>query len=207
MSMLFKALCLIVFLSTFFVSGLAADKRDVSMTKETVGLFIQLDPTNVGKPLETTEKIYKQLKAKLLPLGKEPVDFTKAQKDFRTYLREYEGSDRQRNQVTGVILKSKDLKALARIEGTRYVIVVSTGVTSSEEKTNIWTGSRKNMTVLTNVLIYDAETATFLTDDEYESIGKTSGSYDRALSRAIEDVLEKIDFGEYFKPEPIRILR
>ena len=167
--------------------------------KEPIALFIQLDPHYVGKPLETTNELYDKFKEKLNNANKEPVEFTKAQKDLKVYIRDNDANDNQRDQDKGAILRSKDLKALADKEGTRYVIVASTRVTSAEEKVNFWTGLRKNMTIMTNIVIYDAQENDYVMDEDFSSVGKTSGSYDRAFHRAIEDVLTKIDFNKYLK--------
>lgn len=189
-------------LATLFFYGSVANAEAVQLNvqpKETVALFIQLDPNSVGKPLETTNELYVKFKEKLNAANKEPIEFAKAQKDLKVYIRDNDINDNQRDQDKGAILRSKDLKALADKEGTRYVIVASTRVTSAEVKTNFWTGLRKNMTIMTNVVIYDSQENDYVMDEDFSSVGKTSGSYDRAFHRAIEDVLTKIDFNQYLK--------
>lgn len=188
--------------AVLLVSSTVANAESIQLNlqpKETVALFIQLDPNSVGKPLETTNELYVKFKDKLNNANKEPIEFSKAQKDLKVYIRDNDINDNQRDQDKGAILRSKDLKALADKEGTRYVIVASTRVTSAEVKTNFWTGLRKNMTIMTNVVIYDAQENDYVMDEDFSSVGRTSGSYDRAFHRAIEDVLAKIDFNQYLK--------
>ena len=96
--------------------------------------------------------------------------------------------------VAFIIESQRSFTALAEKEQTRYVISIATRVTSSEVKLNFWTGIRKNLTIVTNVVIYDAEANDYLIDEDFSSVGRTSGSYDRAFHRAIEDILTKIDF-------------
>ena len=167
--------------------------------KQPIALFIQMDPSHVGKPLETSEEIYTKVNEKLKSVGYEAIDFTKAQTDLKVYIRDNDTNDNQRDQDKGVILRTKDLKALAAKEGTRYVMVLATRVTSAEEKENFWTGLRKNLTIMTSVTIYDTQKEDYIMDEELSSVGKTSGSYDRAFHRAIEDTLTKIDLGQYLK--------
>ena len=183
---------MLVLLSFVITVGAANDKAVVP--REPVALFIQLDPTGVAKPLDMTKEIYKSVEKKLAKADKAPISFEKAQKDFKTYLRDNDTSVNQREQDMGAILRTKDLKNLATKESTRYVIVVSSRVTSSEEKDNFWTGKRKNLTILTNVIIYDAMNGEYLVDDEFQSVGTTSGSYERAYNRAIKDMLDQVDF-------------
>lgn len=188
--------------AAFVLGSSSANAEPIQLNvqpKEPIALFIQLDPHYVGKPLEITNELYDKFKEKLNNANKEPVEFAKAQKDLKVYIRDNDVNDNQRDQDKGAILRSKDLKALADKEGTRYVIVASTRVTSAEEKVNFWTGLRKNMTIMTNIVIYDAQENDYVMDEDYSSVGKTSGSYDRAFHRAIEDVLTKIDFNKYLK--------
>ena len=140
--------------------------------KQPIALFVQLDPNHVGKPLEISEELYTKVNEKLNTVGYEAIPFAKAQ---------------------------KDLKALAEKEGTRYVMVLATRVTSAEEKVNFWTGLRKNLTIMTNIIIYDAQEGDYVMDEDFSSVGKTSGSYDRAFHRAVEDTLTKIDLHQYLK--------
>ena len=77
--------------------------------------------------------------------------------------------------------------------------MIATRVTSAEVKENFWTGLRKNLTIMTNVVVYDAQENDYIMDEDFSSVGKTSGSYDRAFRRAIEDILTKINFNEILK--------
>lgn len=167
--------------------------------KQPIALFIQLDPNHVGKPLEISEELYTSVNDKLKAVGYEAIPFTKAQKDLKVYIRDNDSNETQRDQDKGVILRSKDFKALAEKEGTRYVMVLSTRVTSAEEKVNFWTGLRKNLTIMTNIIIYDAQEGDYVMDEDFSSVGKTSGSYDRAFHRAVVDTLTKIELGQYLK--------
>lgn len=184
---------------TMGVTAQAADQKLSVKPMEQVALFVQLDPNNVGKPVESTEKIFKKVTEKLQEVDKSVVPYAKAQKDLKVYIRDNDTSPNQRELDKGVLLRTKDLRALADIEKVRYVITISTRVTSAEEKDNLWTGKRKNLTILTNVVIFDSADGEYLMDEEYQSIGKTSGSYDRAFHRAIEEALKQINFQEYFK--------
>ncbi len=192
-------LCVAVLSLATVITAQAADTRLSVKPMEQVALFVQLDPNNVGKPVESTEKIFKKVAEKLQEVDKTVVPYAKAQKDLKVYIRDNDTSPNQRELDKGVLLRTKDLRALADIENVRYVVTVSTRVTSSEVKANIWTGQRKNLTILTNVVIFDAANGEYLMDEEYQSIGKTSGSYDRAFHRAIEEVLKQIKFQDYFK--------
>lgn len=167
--------------------------------KQPIALFIQLDPNHVGKPLEISEELYTSVNDKLKAVGYEAIPFAKAQKDLKVYIRDNDSNETQRDQDKGVILRTKDLKALADKEGTRYVMVLATRVTSAEEKVNFWTGLRKNLTIMTNIIIYDAQEGDYVMDEDFSSVGKTSGSYDRAFHRAVEDTLTKIDLHQYLK--------
>ena len=194
-----RFLLLFAMLATFILGSTAtasaAEKIELDMTpREPIAVFIQLDPKGVGKPLEISEEMYGKIKEKLNSAHKEPMPYTKAQKDLKIYIRDNDLNGNQRDQDDGVILRSKDFKALAEKEQTRYVISIATRVTSSEVKLNFWTGIRKNLTIVTNVVVYDAEANDYLIDEDFSSVGRTSGSYDRAFHRAIEDILTKIDF-------------
>ena len=68
-----------------------------------------------------------------------------------------------------------------------------------KKKVNFWTGLRKNLTIMTNIIIYDAQEGDYVMDEDFSSVGKTSGSYDRAFHRAVEDTLTKIDLHQYLK--------
>lgn len=98
-----------------------------------------------------------------------------------------------------VVLKSKDFKALAAKENVQYVLLVSTRTTSAEVKANFFTGQRKNLTVLTNIVLYDAKAGDYLADQSYTEIGKTSGSYDRAYSRATNKLLDEVNVADFYK--------
>lgn len=167
--------------------------------KQPIALFVQLDPNHVGKPLEISEELYTKVNEKLNTVGYEAIPFAKAQKDLKVYIRDNDSNETQRDQDKGVILRTKDLTALAEKEGTRYVMVLATRVTSAEEKVNFWTGLRKNLTIMTNIIIYDAQEGDYVMDEDFSSVGKTSGSYDRAFHRAVEDTLTKIDLHQYLK--------
>ncbi len=188
---------LVAILSLAMTVGAASTK--FTTPPEQVALFLQLDPTGVAKPIDMAKEVYKEVDKKLLKVNKTVIPYEKAQKDFRTHLRNSEEDMTLREQNSGVILRTRDLQALAAKEHTRYVIVISAGVTSSEEKSNMWTGKRKNLTILTNVIIYDAERNEYYLDDDYQSVGTTSGSYERAYNRALKDMLEQVDFGAYVK--------
>lgn len=195
----------IVLIVTLFISAPWASAAGdgtylVDLTnKEEIALFIQLDPNGVGKPGEISERIFDSVSAKLKGAKKVPIPYIKAQKDLRVYLRDNDNSENQREQDKGVILKSKDFKALGNIEGVRYVMLVTSRITSVEEKENFWTIRRKNLTILSTIVIYDLQAEDYLMDEEYATVGKTSGSYDRAYSRAINTLLEQIDFQQYFR--------
>lgn len=185
-------------LSLVMTVGAASDKAVVS--KEPVALFIQLDPTGVAKPIEQAKEIHKSVAKELALVNKEPIAFEETQKMFRTYLRDNNTSSNQREQDMGMIMRTKDLKALGEKADTRYVLFVSSRITSSEVKDNFWTGKRKNMTVLSSILVYDTLEGQYLVDEEFESVGTTTGSFERAYNRAIQEMLEKVDFSAALKP-------
>ena len=81
--------------------------------QEPIALFVQLDPEGVSKPLEISEEIYDKVKEILNDANKEPIIYTKAQKDLKVYIRDNDLNNNQRDQDKGVILRSKDFKALA----------------------------------------------------------------------------------------------
>ena len=113
---------------------------------------------------------------------------------MRVYIRENADTLTKRDADEGYVLKSKDFKALAQLENVRYIVLVSSRITSAETKSNFWSGSRKNVTVLTEVVVYDAQESKYLMDEEFTNIGKTSGSNDRAYSRAIKEMLKQVNF-------------
>ena len=156
-------------------------------------LFVQIDPHGVGKPKEMEEKICNDIKDKINAAHHGIVSVDKAQQDLRVYVRENVESMTKRDADEGFILKGKDFKALAEMENVRYVLLVSVRITSSETKTNFWLGERKNLTVLTEVFLYDTQENKYLIAEEFTDIGKTSGSYDRAYNRAIKEMLTKIE--------------
>ena len=140
---------------------------------------------------EIEKRIFDSFADEVKKAGYTVVPFAQAQKDLRIYLREEADTDTQREQDLGVVLKSKDFKALAAKENVQYVLLVSTRTTSAEVKANFFTGQRKNLTVLTNIVLYDAKAGDYLADQSYTEIGKTSGSYDRAYSRATNKLPDK----------------
>lgn len=157
-------------------------------------LFIQIDPNGVGKPKETEEEICKAVQEKLKELNHTIISTDKTQQDLRIYLRENAETVTQRGSDEGVILKGTDFQALGALENVRYVVLVSSRITSAETKSNFWTGSRKNLTVLTEVVVYDSQAKQYLMADEFTTVGSTSGSNDRAYSRAINEMLEQVNF-------------
>lgn len=157
-------------------------------------LFVQIDPIGVGKPKETEQLICKDIEAKLNASHHTIVSTEKTQQDLRIYLRENGEEVTKREADKGYILKSSDFKNLAHLENVRFVVLVSSRITSLEEKKNFWSDTRKNITVLTEVVIYDTKDNKYVLSDEYTTIGKTSGSNDRAYSRAIKEMLEKVAF-------------
>ena len=185
-------------LSLVMTVSAASDK--VVTPNEPVALFIQLDPTGVAKPIEQAKEIHKSVAKELALVNKEPIAFEQTQKMFRIYLRDNDTSSNQREQDMGMIMRTKDLKALAEKAGTRYVLFVSSRITNSEVKDNFWTGKRKNMTVLSSILVYDTLEEKYLVDEEFESVGTTTGSFERAYNRAIQEMLEKVDFSAALKP-------
>lgn len=187
-------------LSILFIQMPSAEAAAVKdATQPDTALFIQLDPTNVGKPSEAEKLIYDDFASELKKAGHIPVAFENSQKTLRIYLREEAEVDTQREQDLGVVLKSKDFKALAVKENVRYVMLVATRTTSAETKFNFWSGSRKNVTVLTNIVLYDAQAEDYLADQSYTEIGKTSGSYDRAYIRATKKLLQEVKAGDLYK--------
>ncbi len=203
-----KLLLLIAFvLATLFLPAVVANAEAVTPVKDAVKettvegdtLFIvQLDPNHVGKPGEIEQRIYDSFAEGIKKANHMPIPFNKAQKTFRIYLREEAAPDTQREQDLGVVLKSKDFMELAKQANVRYVLVVATRVSSAEEKMNFWTGSRKNLTILTNVVLYDAQEQDYLADQSFTDIGTTSGSYDRAYSRAINKLLKEIKVADLY---------
>lgn len=167
--------------------------------KEPVALFVQVDPNGVGKPTEITERIFNDVAQKLATVNKDVIPMESANKHLRTYIRDTADAENLREQDKGMILRSKDYKALAKKENVRYVVSVNTRVTSAEEKMNMWTGIRKNLTILTDIVVYDTEAEDYTLDEEFSNVGKTSGSYDRAFSRAVNEALNKVDFTNAFK--------
>lgn len=157
-------------------------------------MFIQIDPNGVGKPQETEQEICKDIQAKLKDLNHVIVDTEKTQQDLRIYIRENADTVTQRGTDEGVILKSADFQALGAMENVPYVVLVSSRITAAETKSNFWTGARKNLTVLTEVVVYDVENQKYLMADEFTTVGSTSGSNDRAYSRAIKEMLEQVNF-------------
>lgn len=157
-------------------------------------LFIQIDPNGVGKPKETEQLICSDVQKKLNASHHDIISTEKTQQDLRVYIRENADTLTKRDADEGYILKSKDFKALAQLENVRYIVLVSSRITSAETKANFWSGSRKNVTVLTEVVVYDAQESKYLMDEEFTNIGKTSGSNDRAYSRAIKEMLKQVNF-------------
>ena len=199
-----KLFAFLVVLFTFFVlpifptEAASLDSKNGSVEPDTL-LVIQLDPNHVGKPAEIEQRIYDSFAEELKKSGHTPVAFNKAQKDLRIYLREEAAPETQREQDLGVVLKSKDFTALAEKENVKYVLLVAVRTTSAEEKINFFTGARKNLTILTNLVLYDVKAADYLADQSFTEIGKTSGSYDRAYSRAINKLLEEVNVGDLFQ--------
>ncbi len=199
---------LFIFLSALFALFLlqVAPAQAISLGSKTASakgpdtlLIIQLDPNYVGKPGEIEKRIFDSFADEVKKAGHTVVPFAQAQKDLRIYLREEADTDTQREQDLGVVLKSKDFKALAAKENVQYVLLVSTRTTSAEVKENFFTGQRKNLTVLTNIVLYDAKAGDYLADQSYTEIGKTSGSYDRAYSRATNKLLDEVNVADFYK--------
>lgn len=190
-----KLILLFAAIFAFCFSGVsfAAIERHFSVPADTA-LFIQIDPNGVGKPQETEQEICKDIQAKLKDLNHVIVDTEKTQQDLRIYIRENADTVTQRGTDEGVILKSADFQALGAMENVPYVVLVSSRITAAETKSNFWTGARKNLTVLTEVVVYDVENQKYLMADEFTTVGSTSGSNDRAYSRAIKEMLEQVNF-------------
>lgn len=184
---------ILFFLLGALIPAHAAEKITSAVSADTA-LFIQIDPNGVGKPQETEEAIAEAVQKKLLETGHSIVGTEKTQQDLRIYLRENAETVTQRGTDAGIVLKGKDFQALGALEQTRYVVLVSSRVTAAEVKNSFWTGNRKNLTVLTEVVVYDVQESQYIMADEFTTIGKTSGSYDRAYSRAIKEMLKQVNF-------------
>ena len=168
---------LFIFLSALFALFLlqVAPAQAISLGSKTASakgpdtlLIIQLDPNYVGKPGEIEKRIFDSFADEVKKAGHTVVPFAQAQKDLRIYLREEADTDTQREQDLGVVLKSKDFKALAAKENVQYVL-------------------------------YDAKAGDYLADQSYTEIGKTSGSYDRAYSRATNKLLDEVNVADFYK--------
>ena len=187
-----------IFLMTILMIGfssvsLAANKPGEGLIADTA-LFVQLDPTGVAKPKEMETLIYQDVSEKIRSVYHDTISAEKAQRELRTYIREHGDTLTRRDADKGFIFKRRDFKALADMEKVRYIMLVSPRITAVENKDNIWTGDRKNLTVITEVVIYDAEEDEYIVDEELTSLGKTSGSKDRAYHRAIKDMLKQLKF-------------
>lgn len=181
-----------VFLLGAWIPAQAAERR--TAVPPDTALFIQIDPAGVGKPQETEKVIAETVRDRLAATGHGIADTEKTQQDLRIYLRENAETVTQRGTDAGIVLKGKDFQALGALEQTRYVVLVSSRITSAETKSNFWTGSRKNLTVLTEVVVYDAQENRYIMAEEFTTVGTTSGSNDRAYSRAIKEMLKQVNF-------------
>lgn len=184
---------LLVVVSCFSGMSYAAPDSAQSSSADTA-LFVQIDPSGVGKPKETEQLICRDIKEKLKASHHDIISTEKTQQDLRVYIRENTDTLTKRAADEGYVLKSRDFQALAQLENVRYVVLISSRITSAESKDNFWSGSRKNVTVLTEVVVYDGQTRQYLMDEEFTNIGKTSGSHDRAYSRAVREMLKQINF-------------
>ncbi len=169
-----------------------AETTGIVGTQDTA-LFIQIDPNGVGKIKETENLIGEEVANKLKASGHEILPIAETQQNLRIYLRENADTVTQRGSDEGVILKSQDFKALGNLVNTHYVVLIASRITSAEVKEGFWE-DRKNLTVLTEVVVFDAQNGKYLMDEEFSNVGTTGGSYDTAYRRAIKEMLKQVVF-------------
>lgn len=187
-------LTLVVFLSFLSISS-AESLSESILTKgqPTVAVFILIDPNGVAKPFEAAEGIYNALSEELNSNNAKALPYDDTKKILRTYIRENNFGDNARESDMGFNPKQKDLQSLATESGADYVLFVSSRLTAQEAKRNFWTGKRQQSTILFDILLIKKGETSFLVDDTYTDIGKTSGSFERAYKRATKNILKQID--------------
>ena len=182
----------VLFMCTFSAFYAKAEEP-VNKAPQDTALFIQIDPNGVGKIKETENLIGEEVAKKLKTSGHEILPVVETQQNLRIYLRENADTVTQRGSDEGVILKSQDFKALGNLVNAHYVVLIASRITSAEVKEGFWE-DRKNLTVLTEVIVYDAKAGKYLMDEEFSNVGKTGGSYDTAYRRAIKEMLKQVTF-------------
>lgn len=168
-----------------------------------VAVYVFIDPNHVNKPLEAAETVYKAIDTKLVQNNAVALPFEQTRKQLRTYIRENDIGDNVRESDLGFNPKRKDLQALAEEANADYVLFINSRVTASEAKLNFWTGVRKNLTILFDVVLMQNVDTDILIDETFSETGKTSGSFERAYNRATKEMLKKIDLStvKYEKPK------
>ncbi len=182
----------VLFMCTFSAFYAKAEEP-VNKAPQDTALFIQIDPNGVGKIKETENLIGEEVAKKLKTSGHEILPVVETQQNLRIYLRENADTVTQRGSDEGVILKSQDFKALGNLVNAHYVVLIASRITSAEVKEGFWE-DRKNLTVLTEVIVYDAKAGKYLMDEEFSNVGTTGGSYDTAYRRAIKEMLKQVTF-------------
>lgn len=173
--------------------GGAAEARMSAAPVQDTAVFIQLDPFGVADLKETEKLIGDEVSQKLNAAGHKVVPLEDSQRLLRIYSRENANTATQRGSDDILILKGKDFTSLGHTVGARHVVLISSRITNAEVKTGFWE-ERKNLTILTDIIVYDVQNGKYIMAETFSNVGKTGGSYDRAYQRAVKDMLEDVTF-------------